>query len=105
MLAIEIITLTDGGQTAEQIARRVVEFIRPARSSLELALYDVRLPDPVGSIVADELRAAAGRGVVVRLVYNVDVGRPAALHPPPQTRPEILAELPIETKAVSGVPT
>ena len=68
MRRIEILTLTDGGQTAEQIARRVVEFIRPARSSLELALYDVRLPDPVGSIVADEMRAAAGRGVVVRLV-------------------------------------
>ena len=40
----------------------------------------------------------------MRLVYNVDVGRPAALHPPPQTRPEILEELPIETKAVSGIP-
>jgi phosphatidylserine/phosphatidylglycerophosphate/cardiolipin synthase-like enzyme len=101
---IEIVTLTDGGQTAELIARRVAEFIRPARSSLELALYDVRLPDPVGSIVADQLRAAHGRGVVVRLIYNVEVGRPAALHPPPRTRPEILEELPIETRAVSGVP-
>lgn len=79
-------------------------FVREARSSLELALYDVRLPDPVGSIVADELRAAAERGVEVRLVYNTDAGRPAALHPPPQTQPEILEQLPIEVRAISGVP-
>jgi phosphatidylserine/phosphatidylglycerophosphate/cardiolipin synthase-like enzyme len=101
---MEVWTLSDGGQGAEDTARRVAEFLRPARESLELALYDVRLPDPVGSIVADELRAAHERGVKVRLVYNTDSGRPAALHPPPETRPDILEELPIETRAISGVP-
>jgi phosphatidylserine/phosphatidylglycerophosphate/cardiolipin synthase-like enzyme len=104
MAAIDAFTLTDGGQTAESVARRVAGFIAAARTTLELALYDVRLPAPVGTIVADELRAAAGRGVRVRLLYNVDCGRPAALHPPPSTRPEILAELPIETAAISGIP-
>jgi phosphatidylserine/phosphatidylglycerophosphate/cardiolipin synthase-like enzyme len=104
MALVETFTLTDGGQTAEQVARRVAEFLRPARKSLELALYDVRLPDPVGSIVADELHAAAGRGVDVRLLYNVDSGRPAAIHPPPATRPDVLDELPIMARAVPGVP-
>jgi phosphatidylserine/phosphatidylglycerophosphate/cardiolipin synthase-like enzyme len=99
-----VLTLTDGGQKAEEVGRRIAEFIRPARESLELALYDVRLPDPVGSIVADELHAADARGVKVRLIYNVDSGRPAALHPPPSTRPEILDQLPIETRAISGIP-
>jgi phosphatidylserine/phosphatidylglycerophosphate/cardiolipin synthase-like enzyme len=103
-VAVEILTLTDGGQEAEQVARRAAEFLRPARESLELALYDIRLPDPVGSIVADELRAAAERGVRIRLLYNVDTKRPPALHPPPRTRPEILDELPIETRAVPGIP-
>jgi phosphatidylserine/phosphatidylglycerophosphate/cardiolipin synthase-like enzyme len=101
---MQVLTLTDGGQGAEEVAWRIAEFLRPARKSLELALYDVRLPDPVGSIVADELRAADARGVKVRLIYNVDSGRPAALHPPPSTRPEILEELPIETRAISGIP-
>ena len=101
---MEVVTLTDGGQRAEDIAARVAAFIEPAQRSLELALYDVRLPDPVGSIVADALRAAAARGVEARLVYNVDCGRPAALHPPPQTQPEILDELPIEIRAISGIP-
>ncbi len=101
---MEVFTLSDGGQAAEQTAERIAAFIEPARSTLELALYDVRLPDPVGSIVADQIRAAADRGVAVRLIYNVDSGRPAALHPPPETRPEILEELPIEVRAIAGVP-
>ena len=90
MPGLDVLTLRDGGQEAEEIAR-VRDFIRPARRSLELALYDVRLPDPVGAIVADELRGAADRGVTVRLAYNADVEAPrrssgqrrlAALHPP-----------------------
>ncbi len=101
---IEVFTLTDGGQSAEEVAQRVAAFLRPARESLELALYDVRLPDPVGSIVADELRAASGRGVEIRLLYNVDTDRPPALHPPPATRPDILDELPIEARPVPGIP-
>jgi phosphatidylserine/phosphatidylglycerophosphate/cardiolipin synthase-like enzyme len=101
---IDVFTLTDGGQSADDVARRVAAFLRPAESTLELALYDVRLPDPPGSIVADELRAASARGVVTRLLYNVDSGRPSELHPPPRTRPEILAELPIEARPVPGIP-
>lgn len=104
MGSIEVITLTDGGQSAEDIARRVADFLRPARSSLELALYDIRLPDPTGSIVAEQLREAEGRGVTTRLLYNVDTARPSELHPPPRTRPEILAELPIDARPVPGVP-
>ncbi len=104
MSAIEVITLTDGGQRAEDIARRAADFLRRARSTLELALYDIRLPDPTGSIVADQLREAERRGVATRLLYNVDSGRPSELHPPPRTRPEILAELPIEARPVPGIP-
>ena len=102
---MEVSELTDGGQAAESIAELVARFLRPARRTLELALYDIRLPDPVGSIVADELRAAAERGVSVRLLYNVDSDRPPAIHPPPSTRPELLAALPIEDRAVPGCPT
>ena len=102
--AVDVFTLTDGGQRAEEIAARVAAFLRPARSSLDLALYDVRLPGEAGETVAGELRAAAERGVAVRLLYNADTDRPPAIHPPPATRPEILAELPIETRAVPGIP-
>jgi phosphatidylserine/phosphatidylglycerophosphate/cardiolipin synthase-like enzyme len=101
---VDVWTLTEGGQPAEDTAGRLATFIGGASASLELALYDVRLPDPVGSIVAGALREAAARGVAVRLLYNVDSGRPAELHPPPATRPELLRELPIDVREVSGIP-
>jgi phosphatidylserine/phosphatidylglycerophosphate/cardiolipin synthase-like enzyme len=104
MSAIEVITLTDGGQKAEDIARRIADFLGKSRSTLELALYDIRLPDPTGSIVADKLREGEARGVATRLLYNVDTARPSELHPPPRTRPDILAELPIDARPVPGVP-
>ncbi len=101
---IDVFTLTDGGQSAEDVARRAAGFVDGAERTLELALYDVRLPDPTGAIVAGSLRKAAARGVQVRLVYNTDTDRPPAIHPPPATRPEILAELPIEARGIPGIP-
>src|SRR6188474_2763000 len=100
---MEVHELTDGGQTAEQVAALVAGFLRPARSTLDLALYDIRLPGEPGDLIADELRAAAARGVRVRLLYNVDSARPPAIQPPPSTRPELLHELPIEDRGVPGI--
>jgi phosphatidylserine/phosphatidylglycerophosphate/cardiolipin synthase-like enzyme len=82
----------------------VAEFIEPARETLELALYDIRLPGEPGDTVAGALREAAARGVKIRLLYNVDSNRPPAIQPPPSTRPELLHELPIEDRAVPGIP-
>jgi phosphatidylserine/phosphatidylglycerophosphate/cardiolipin synthase-like enzyme len=101
---MEVHELTDGGQTAEQVAGLVAGFLRAARSTLDLALYDIRLPGEPGDLVADELRAATARGVRVRLLYNVDSARPPAIQPPPSTRPELLHELPIEDRGVPGIP-
>jgi hypothetical protein len=58
---IEERTLVDGGQTAEAIAERLVAWLGEARSSLDIALYDVRLPGAIGDGVADAIRAAADR--------------------------------------------
>ena len=101
---MEVHELTDGGQTGEQVAALVADFLRPAASTLDLALYDIRLPGEPGDVVADELRAAAARGVRVRLLYNVDSARPPAIQPPPSTRPELLHELPIDDRGVPGTP-
>jgi phosphatidylserine/phosphatidylglycerophosphate/cardiolipin synthase-like enzyme len=101
---MEVHELTDGGQSADEVAAWVVDFLRPAQRSLELALYDLRLPGSPGDAVAGALRDAAGRGVKVRLLYNIDSARPPAIEPPPSTRPELLAELPIDARPVPGVP-
>jgi len=101
---IDVTTLTDGGQRAEDIAARLVAFVDGAQETLDLALYSVRLAGPVGDHVAGALRAAHERGVAVRLLYNVDEMRRVPIPPPPQTRPELLEALPIQTRGIGGIP-
>ncbi len=73
-----------------------------AQRSLEIALYDVHLPSPLAEVVKEPLIAASKRGIQIRLAYNEDHGK--ILPPPPSTRPEILAELPFESRGILGVP-
>jgi phosphatidylserine/phosphatidylglycerophosphate/cardiolipin synthase-like enzyme len=102
---IEVRTLTQGEQTAEEIAGGVIAFVDGAQRALDVALYDVRLPGPVGDRVRAALEGAAGRGVAIRLIYNRDdarAGRP--LPPPPRTEPGLLESLTFPTKAIPGDP-
>lgn len=98
--SLAVRTLTDGGQTAEDIAADLCGFLGSAHTSLDLALYDVRLP----GAVAGALRAALDRGVAVRLLYNLDEHDRVPVPPPPETVPEILESLPVRTRPVPGEP-
>jgi phosphatidylserine/phosphatidylglycerophosphate/cardiolipin synthase-like enzyme len=102
---IEERTLVDGGQTAEAIAERLVAWLGEARRSLDVALYDVRLPGPVGDAVAGAIRSAAGRGVAVRIAFNHDGDRATKpLPPPPRTEPSLLEQLGVPLRAIPGDP-
>ena len=101
-MSLELHELTDGGQPAEEIAGRIAGFVEAARSTLELALYDVRLPGAIGDQVRDVIRAAHARGVDVRLVYNLDHAHPIPVPPPPSTDPSILETLGIPMKPIPG---
>ena len=104
---IDVHTLTDGGQTAGDMASRVVEWLAGARESLDLALYDVRLPGAPGDAVAGAIRAAHGRGVRVRIAFNQDE-RPPGDEPrpffpvPPATEPHVLETLGVPVKPIPG---
>ena len=102
---IQIRTLSDGGQTSLEIARMLAAFVAPARETVELALYDVRLHDDTAEVVRRALVGAHERGVHVRLLYNLDRDDlRVPVPPPPKTEPDLLESLPFETAAVPGWP-
>src|SRR5207248_463668 len=98
-------TLTDGGQRAPDVAQMVAAFIEPARETLELALYDVRLHDDTAEVVRGAIVGAHERGVHVRLLYNVEPpDRHPPIPPPPKTDPSLIESLPFETVGIPGWP-
>ncbi len=102
---LEVHTLQDGAQPPEATAERLVDWLAASSRSLDLALYDVRLPGPVGDAVADALRAAMRRGVRVRLAFNDDTPGPDPRPfepPPPSTERHVLEELGAELKGIPG---
>ena len=72
--------------------------------TLDLAQYDFNLGDQTQPLVADAFRRAADRGVHVRFAYNIDHANPIPVPPPPKPDVELIAALPVESKAIAGVP-
>jgi phosphatidylserine/phosphatidylglycerophosphate/cardiolipin synthase-like enzyme len=101
---IEIRTLTDGGQTPDEIATELEAFLAPTQRTLDIALYDVRLSGPVGDRVRAALLGAQERGVAVRIAYNVDHPGHGKGPPPPETDAELLESIPLPTRGIPGVP-
>jgi phosphatidylserine/phosphatidylglycerophosphate/cardiolipin synthase-like enzyme len=100
---IDVHPLHPGSQTDLDMAQRVAAFIGDAQRSLDLALYDVRLPGEPGDVVAGALRDAAARGVAVRIAYNADHDE-RVFPPPPGTEPELIEALPFPTCGIPGIP-
>ena len=98
-------TLVEGGQQAEDVASDLVDWLGAARESLDLALYDLRLPGAVGDQVGDALRAARDRGVQVRIAFNQDEPEPEPRPfepPPPRTEPSLLEQLGVPLRPIPG---
>ena len=105
MDGVELRTLTDGGQPADDTANALAAYISKAEKTLEVAIYDINLPDPTGAIVRDAFTAAHERGVAVRLAYNADYRFDTPLVPPPPTTvPAFIEAFPFATQAIPGIP-
>ena len=101
---IDLHTLTDGGQSAGDVAKIVGTFLSGAEKSLDIALYDFNLVDATAAIVVGAIKDAAARGVAVRLMYNVDHAMPIPVPPPPSTDQAAVASLGVPVKGIAGVP-
>ena len=104
MDGVEVRTLTDGGQPAEDTANALAQFVGAAERTLEVAVYDVNLPAPTGTAVHDAFAAAAQRGVAIRLAYNADYRKDTPVPPPPQTVPAFVEAFPFPTEGIPGIP-
>jgi phosphatidylserine/phosphatidylglycerophosphate/cardiolipin synthase-like enzyme len=102
--AIEIHTLTDGGQRPSAVARRIAELLAEAKHTLDIAIYDVRFETDAGALVLASLLSAHQRGVAIRLLYDVAHPGPIPVPPPPETAPDAIERLPIDTRGIAGIP-
>jgi phosphatidylserine/phosphatidylglycerophosphate/cardiolipin synthase-like enzyme len=101
---IEVRTLSDGGQTATEVAGWIADWIAGARTSLDLAQYHVELAPETAAIVGGAVRAAHARGVRVRIAYNLDFRNPIPVPPPPNTDDDLVLGLGVESRSIAGVP-
>ena len=101
---LNVRTLTDGGQQAVDIAREIATFLGAAQKSLDLAQYDFHLEPETAAIVGGAIKAAAARGVAVRMIYNVDHRNPIPVPPPPEPDEELIASLGVPAHAIAGEP-
>ena len=101
---IQITTLTDGGQQPQTVAQMVAEFLDGAAATLDFAQYDFHLGDTTKAIVAGAIERAHRRGVHMRFTYNVDHPAPMPVPPPSEPDVELIASLPVDGKAIAGIP-
>jgi phosphatidylserine/phosphatidylglycerophosphate/cardiolipin synthase-like enzyme len=101
---LTIRTLTDGGQSALDVAHAVADFLAGAKQTLDLAQYDFHLRPETAAVVGAALEEAAARGVRIRFLYNVDHRFPIPVPPPPEPDVQLIAKLPVDGKPVAGVP-
>jgi phosphatidylserine/phosphatidylglycerophosphate/cardiolipin synthase-like enzyme len=64
--------LAQSEQSADAVMARLTAFLRAARQSLDLALYDMRLSDSLRAQLVAALRERAAAGVQIRFCYDGD---------------------------------
>ena len=101
---IEFAFLEDGAQSAEGTASILAQFLSAATSTLEIAIYDLRLSGVAAQTLLDAVRAARARGVAIRVVFNQDHPRPRPIPPPSEVDWDLLKQMEVPFHPVSGVP-
>ena len=100
MTGIEAEFLDDGGQSASDVADRLVSFLAEASTTIDVAIYDFDARLGATARIADALEAAAARGVEIRVVFNQEREAEATHNPPMICDPETIDGLEVPTKGV-----
>jgi phosphatidylserine/phosphatidylglycerophosphate/cardiolipin synthase-like enzyme len=69
---VSVFFLAEGEQPADEVMARLTTFIRAAKQTLDLAVYDMRFSDPLRTQLASALRERADAGVQIRFCYDGD---------------------------------
>ena len=86
------------------MAKQVVSFLGEARRSLDLAQYDFHLGPETAALVGGAIKAAAARGVAVRMIYDVGHRNPIPVPPPPEPDVTLISSLGVPHRPIAGIP-
>src|SRR5207253_931496 len=70
--SLSVFFLAQGEQSADAVMARLTTFIRAAKQTLDLAVYDMRFSDPLKAALSSALRERAEAGVQIRFCYDGD---------------------------------
>src|SRR5438128_5132463 len=69
---VSVFFLAEGEHRADEVMARLTSFIRGAKQTLDLAVYDMRFSDPLRAQLVSALRERAEAGVQIRFCYDGD---------------------------------
>ncbi|MFZ3376600.1 MAG: phosphatidylserine/phosphatidylglycerophosphate/cardiolipin synthase family protein [Chthoniobacterales bacterium] len=69
---LSVFFLAQGEQSADAVMARLTAFIRAAKQTLDLAVYDMRFSDPLRAQLVSALHERAAAGVQIRFCYDGD---------------------------------
>ncbi len=69
---VQVHFLAQDEQHPETVVQWLVAFIRGTQRTLDIAVYDFRLSDPLKAVVVAALAECAARGVAIRIAYDAD---------------------------------
>src|SRR5205814_2682938 len=72
MDSLSVFFLAQGEQSADAVMTRLTTFIRAAKQTLDLAVYDMRFGDALKAALSSALRERAAAGVQIRFCYDGD---------------------------------
>ena len=101
---VEFAFLEDRGQSADGTAALLTGFLAEARSTLEIAIYDMRLAGAPAQLLLEAVKAAAARGVMVRIVFNQDHPKKLPVPPPSEVDWDLVKQMGVPFRPISGVP-